>query len=430
MMGRRAGVARNITTTYVARLASILTLFVLFPAVARVVPASEYGVYLLTAGMASLFSVDLGMAGSATRYVSEAHVLGDDSRMRSVLAGSAVFFVGVGIFSSGALVVTIVFGWKDFHFTPEQASIGLVAGAAAVAQVALGSIAANERAILTGLGRIDLANWILIAQAFTRFGATLVVLGVSREIIWVAVVDASAAVIGTFLFVIIRRMVLRTRFEFGRDFNWAVLRHMWGLSRDMLVMSLAATVILYAGGVVVGLTSSAVSVALFAAGQRIYQAAKEIPNSLTAPLLPIATANHLDGAGRNKWLYLDGTRFSLALVLASLPPVCVYMATLVEWWLGPNYSVAADVAMLLTASVILNCLHLVAVPVMGGQESLGWYSVLHGMWAVSALGLGFLFSSEFGAVGMALAVALPLVILEPLYVGRALRKTGGLGSSS
>lgn len=417
---------RNVATTYAARLANILALFILFPVIAREFPPSEYGVYLMTASMASMFATDLGMAGSATRYVSEARAKGDESRLRSVMASSAGFFFAIGLVCSLALALTLLIGWNGFEFSPSQEAIALATGTSALSQVVLGAVSANDRAILTGVGRIDLANAILFAQALVRFFGTLFALWAFDSIVWVAVIDAVSAGVGAVAFTLVRKRVMTTRLSLFRDFSWPVLHEMLALTRDLLVMSLAATVILYSGGLIVALTTSPIAVAMFAAGQRIYQVAKEVPNSLTAPLLPVATTNHVSQDGRNSALYVEGTKFAFTLVLAFFPPVMLYMGTLVEWWLGPSYAMAADVAVILVASVALNCMHLVAVPVLGGQGDLRAYAALHGVWAILAVTLGWWLSIDLGAVGMALGMTLPLIFLEPMYVRVALaRVTAG-----
>lgn len=415
--------ARNVVTTYVARFSNVLGLFFLFPLVSGVVSQPEYGVYLLSASLVSIFALDLGMAGSTTRFVSLAIESGDVGKLKSVMASSWVFFFAIGAAGACAVAGMAVIAWDEIAVTPELAEVAAVCTTSAALQVWLSSAFSPNRLSLAGAGRLDVANLLQIGQVGLRFGLTALVVVLGPHVGWVALADLVTVAVAGVISWLLRRTMVPSATTSMRRATRAQFAEMFGLTRDFLVLNLAALVVLQSGNLIVALALAPASVAVFAAAQRIYQVARELTNSLTAALLPAATANH--AANRvlaNASLYVSGTKYSNVLLAATLPPVVVFMHEFVTAWVGESYVVAAAPAMVLVGSMFINNQHLVAVPILGGQGNLRVYSMLHATWAASAIILGFILVDAFGVIGMAVAIAVPLVVLEPFYVAVALRR--------
>lgn len=421
-----SGLLRNVVTTYIARLANVVGLFVLFPVVARSVPTAEYGVYLLTATLAGMFTLDLGMSGSTTRYVSAAWSTRDASSLKSTMATSYAFFGLASLAGAIGVVLTLMFSWPGLGLNDDFAQAAIICAGSAVLQVIIGCFTTPHRLALIGVGRLDLANGVQLIQLVLRIGGTFaVILGGYTDVAVIALVDLAALAAGCALSWLVRRKLYPETNTSLRAARWPQFREMFALTRDFLVINVAAILILQSGNVIVGLILGASAVAIYGAGQRVYQVARELTNSLTAALLPVATSNHLsEEASANGRLYLQGTRYSNALIFGVLPPILFFMPTLVTAWLGESYSAAAIPAVILVASMFFNNQHLVAVPVLGGQGSLRTYSVLHFLWASSAVVLGVTLTSQLGVAGMAVAISAPIVLLEPFYIITATRRTG------
>jgi len=421
-----SGLLRNVVTTYIARLANVIGLFVLFPVVARSVPTAEYGVYLLTATLAGMFTLDLGMSGSTTRYVSAAWNTRDTAKLKTTMATSYAFFGLASLAGAVGVVLTLVISWPGLGLTENFAQAAIICAISAVLQVIIGCFTTPHRLALIGVGRLDLANGVQLVQLVLRIGVTFaVVLGGYADVAFIAAVDLAALSAGCLLCWLVRRHLYPETNTSLRDARWPQFREMFALTRDFLVINVAAILILQSGNVIVGLVLGATAVAIYGAGQRVYQVARELTNSLTAALLPVATSNHLsEELSANGKLYLQGTRYSNALIFGVLPPILFFMPTLVTAWLGENYAAASTPAVILVASMFFNNQHLVAVPVLGGQGSLRTYSVLHFLWASSALALGITLTGQLGVAGMAIAISAPIVLLEPFYIVTATRRTG------
>ncbi len=413
----------NIVTTYVARLSNVLGLFVIFPLVARSVPQGQFGLYVLTSSLAVFFTLDLGMAGATTTYVARAWELKDYIQLRRLAASSAVFFMLVGVAGAIIVALTVRIGWRSFTVPEGLAQAAVACTIFASLQVAVGSALSVNRHILAGIGRLDLANVTQIVQIVLRFSLTITVLSWGGGIVFVSLVDFSAVLLAGLFCWVLRRMEAPVTVSPLSQFNFVTLRGMFRLTWDFLILSLAALVILQVGNVVVSLTLPMTAVAVYGSAVRLYQVTREITNSMTAALLPASSTNHARGDfNANRSIFINGTRLSNVLLLSFAVPIVVYCNPLMRTWMGAGYEAAVPAAQILVMSLVVNNLHLIAVPVLGGQGDLRTFARLHVAWAVSTIVLGFVLTPAMGIVGTAVAVAAPVVLLEPFYVMSALRR--------
>lgn len=418
---RRLGT--NIATTYVARFANIIAIFLLFAWVADSVGAEAYGVYLLTASLAALLSMDLGMAGATTRYIAVAVAESDDVQVQRVTAASTVFFLGVGVVAAAATVAIVAVGWSSFAI-PEALRLAAVQTTAlAAAQAFSASALSVNRHVLAGAGRLDAANFTQLGQIVIRVILTLAVLAVGGGIVAVAAVDLTVVIAAGLTSWVLRRKMLPASRSTIFNSSRATFRELLGLSIDFLIMSIASLLILQTGNLIVGLFLPIAAVTMFSAGFRVYQAARELTNSLTSAMLPYATALHTRREhDANQRLYLIGTRYANLVVLTACIPLIVFAPLVMELWLGPGFDEAAVVTQVLLGSLLVNTQHLVAVPILAAQGRIRGFSMLHGVWSISCLILGVLLTPVLGVVGMALAIAVPVVVLEPAYLWVLIRR--------
>lgn len=416
-------VGRSIATSYIVRFANIIVVFLLFPLVSHAVGTTAYGVYLLTTSVATMFQMDLGMASATVRYVASAKARGDAWELKRVIASSTVFFLclsGVVVLVT-ALVFTL--GWNSFTIDPKYRESAFLLVVLVIIQAAISTSVSVQRQILTGLGRLDLANVVQIAQIGFRLVATAIVIVAGGDIVAVGILDTVGCVVGSAAIWMLRRAVFPSANVRLRNASWPVFKSMLRLSIDVLILGTAAVLILQSGNLVVSLVLPVAAVAVFGAGFKVFQLCRELTNSLTAALLPLATRLHVTGlTGKNRQMFLVGTKYANAVVLLVTLPVIVFAHPLMEVWLGRELAAGYIVAQVLVLSFLANNNHLVAVPVLTGQGKVRGYAILHVIWASCSIVGGFLLTSAFGVAGMAIAIAVPVILMEPIYIGIALKR--------
>lgn len=415
--------ALNIASTYAARFANIIAIFLLFAWVEGAVGSDAYGVYLLTASIAALLSMDLGLAGATTRYVAIAAEAGHSLEIRRITGASSLFFLLVGLLALAATVGVVALGWAGFDIPVDLRQAAVATTVLAAAQAFAASALSVNRHVLAGIGRLDVANLVQIGQIVVRILLTLAALALGEGIIVVAAIDLAVVLLGGGAGWMLRRRFCPDSKASLIRVHRPTMRQLLGLGTDLLVISVAGLIILQTGNLVVSLFLPIAAVTVFSAGFRLYQAARELTNSFTSALLPFASRQYAAGehAG-NAELYLTGTRLASLVVIAACLPLAAFAPLVVSVWLGPGFESAAVVAQILLVSLIVNTQHLVAVPILTAQGGIRPFAVLHGVWAAACVGLGVLLTPWLGVAGMALAIAVPVVLLEPAYLWILLRR--------
>jgi len=415
----------GILTTYLARFASLISYVVLLPVVLNAVGPDAYGVYAMTVALGAMFQQDLGMGGATTRFVAVSVPAKDFTRIRDVAVASVAFYVATAIVMSAATALAFSIAIPSMNgATAESVKLGYVLGALGVANVFLVLVLSSNRQLLVGIGRLSDVNLLLIGQALLRIALTWIVIASGWGVVAVAVVDVSVTLLlGLAAFVLRRLRLPQVRLS-PRAFRLGVLKELFSMSYQLMIIGLASALIMQAGSVISVLTVSAAAGAAFAAGNRAYQIVKEVTNSLSLAVLPAASMRYSQfGVARNAGLYVRGTMLANMLMLLALVPALVFMDVLMRAWVGGVVAVAAAaVAQILVASMMFNNNHLLALPVLTAQGAVGAFAVLHTIWAASAVVLSMVLGSSWGVAGVAAGIAIPIVILEGFYVRETLNR--------
>lgn len=414
---------RNIVTTYLARFAGMLATFLLLPIVSKAVGVETYGVYALVIALAVVFQQDLGMDNATTRFVAFGNAKDDMNRVRDVASASQAFYIILATAMSVAAALVFFMFWRSFNIPASLQLDGRVLAVIAVATIAAALGFAVYRQLLIGMGRLDLVNMVQIAQAVVRVAATCVVLQLGLGIIAVALVDFSVVILAGISTLILRNALFPDTKSSPLRARWPVFKEIFNVSFDLLILSVAAVAIMQAGSIVTSLVISVTAVAIYSVAQRTYTLAKEVTNSLSLAVLPAASSREAtDGPAANARLYISGTQLANMLMIMVAAPLIVFMPTWLTAWVGHRLASAALAAQILVLSLVANNNHLLAIPILTAKGHIRPYAIMHGVWAFAGIVLSYAFGALWGVAGVALGIALPIVLLEPVYVWVVLRQ--------
>lgn len=408
----------GVVSTYVVRATSVGTLVILFPLVARTGGMALFGAYLLFTSISVLLQADLGLGTTTVTRLAKAFQTSSTPDADRLATAAVAMFAVMGAVAGTLFALFTLAAWPALDIPPASRSsaawIALFAGVQCVITLA----GAANRHILTAADRLDVANWIQVAAAAARVIGTLAVLQAGAGIVWVACIDTVAvAGIAAGTWACRRRLtgvrIARTSYQPGVVAS--LLR--WNL--PVLAMSLAGLVLLQSANMLVSVTAGVAAVAVFTAGFRVYQLCKEATGALVLALLPHAARIAGDTAQVRR-LFLRATAWANALLCAAALPVLVLGGELVGAWAGPDLAEGGDVAVWLVVGLLAGNNHLVALPILTAMDRLGLFAWLHMVWAAAALAGGYVLGSLFGPVGVAAAITVPAILLEPLYLRHAL----------
>jgi len=415
---------RNVLTNYIARFATIFGLFLLFPFVAHHVGLSVYGIYLLITSLTTFFTLDFGMGTATIRYVAAAWSADDRPELSRIISSSLAFFICLASALALLFGLAMVLAWPSMHIPAHERSTAVqlfvVVG---VSQVLIAIPLGVFNQVLIGIGRLDVMNALQLVQLALRVIATVGLLSLGYGIVAVAVSEGVLAVgLGIAAWIVSKRQMVNVPVNVVRA-RWRIVRKMAPFSLQLFVISAAALVILQADSLIISLFLPIAAVTLYAAAYRVYQVTREVTNALTLALVPAATTRHVrDQHTRLQELFLRATRYSNVLVLLLVVPGLLFAGIVLEAWGGPSFRAGAEVMQILLFSQLFNNNHLVAISILTGQGNVKSYARYHAVWAVTNIVLSVILIQSIGLRGVALGTAIPIVLLEPLYIATALKQ--------
>ena len=414
------GESRRLATGSLAQQASQLTglmaMLAIITVLARRLSLAELGVYgLLTSLVGYLLIVQNAAGGAAVRKIAASR---DSAEAGRAFSSAAACYAG-----AGAVTALLLVG-AGFALDP---ALGLDAELAA--EVRRGALLL---ALVTAVGwpltiyRDALrAEGLLVRVALTEIVSLLAYAGLVLGLALggaslAAVIGASGAIpllagIGCLLSARGRGYRLRASSVTRDD-----VRELLGLAGYLSLTEAAAAGIYAADRLILGVFSSAATVALFEGPVRAHNLVRALNSAITVTVLPAATRYHAAGDERRlRELLVRGVRYTLAMVV---PPVVVGMVLagpLLEVWLGERFREGATAMAILMAHWLLNgCSGLLAALLVatGRARELARYALLL---AGANVVLALCLAPGLGLEGVAIATTVPYVLLFPLLLRRA-----------
>jgi O-antigen/teichoic acid export membrane protein len=397
---------------------TLLTGIILLPIVLLSIGAGTYGVWLFLVSVASyLNNADLGVGTAIIHFGSRLRG-GDSQHSMSRLASAALVWtalIGVVIVPAFALVsLAYVDGVASAVglSTPEVTQV-VVIGSVAMCTLILRPYSA----ILLGSGQFILERKIQMTGQLVRIAGTLFACLLVPSLTSVATAETIALLVPGMLCMIAVYRKRLARLQINRDVG-KTLREMTSFSIRSLSVSLTGAVILQGGTVIVGLVGGPSQVAYYNAAFRVYAGVRYLNSWMVAPfqsaLSRVFAGSHEAGQRLLRSITF-GSFGAVALACGLLIPASPF---LVQVWLGnsvPVGEIALTISILLFG-LVLNSIHL---PLFMASDAVGRPGVflpVQLLWAASFVVLGFALGARFGIVGVALALSLPLLVVEPLYI--------------
>jgi O-antigen/teichoic acid export membrane protein len=191
--------------------------------------------------------------------------------------------------------------------------------------------------------------------------------------------------------------------------------------RSFIAQSSAATGVLSLRASLAPLLLGAVTTTTQVGLLRVAQAPQSAFQSLSAPArMVLLTEQTREWERGNQSAVLRGVRrYSVAAFLVSLvlvPPLFIYLPTLIRWIYDPAYGAAANAARVFTIAAAVQFIFgwTKSFPVTIGRP--GLRVVTHGVEAIVVLPLVVLLGAKWGATGAAAAVLVGMVVFAVMWV--------------
>jgi O-antigen/teichoic acid export membrane protein len=379
---------------------------------------ASYGVWLLLMNIWVLMALfDMGVFLAFVRFIADDFSADDRQSALATTANSLSLYSLLGLLVLALYFVLILTVDRLLNIPPELHEAARWALVPLGVTSALGLPSRTFEGILFAREKIYMLNWVRIAAAVLRVLLIVAFLDQGWGLMGIALGHSAATLVEymTINWFGWREMPYKGWLRLGWD--RPLMRRLVSYAGDIMFAVAAGKARLQAPSLMLGALSSAVAVAIFGVGLRLLNQAMDLVSAVVTSAQPrfssLESAHDYD-AWRAIFMrtsfytsYIAGY-LCLGILLLAKPFIHV--------WLGPDFAVSAEVAMILAIpfGLYMALYPCEAVLVsLRTQRSLGWLCL--GELAVLLL-TGWLSFSRWGALGAAWSLAASLVILRPWWL--------------
>lgn len=414
---RSIRVLKNVLTNYLRFGVAGVIGFLLTPVMVHLLGDRDYGLWVALFSLTGYFGLfDQGIRPSLVRYVSRDHARGDQAGLDRTLSSALALYAAVGLLT---LLAAVFIGatldrWLRIEpqALPAARQVVWIAGLS----LALGFPLGVFGAALSGLQRYDIANGIGILIGIVRALAFVGVLHVHGGIIGLAWASLAMNVLGHALsWVAVRRLLPALRCSLARV-DRAHLKLIGSYSGIAFVGALANSLTFQTDALVITAFLGAAFVTPFALAAGLVDNVRSLVYAATWVLAP--TASELETLGEKDKLQammIAGAKYSVLLSWPVLAGLIVFGGNLLHTWVGPRYvEPGATLLVLLSVPTLVALPQSTASSVLYGISRHKGQVVLSLLNALVGLGLALWWVRLYGLIGVALATAIPLVVIGGL----------------
>lgn len=393
----------------------------LLPLIFATIGTGPYGVWLLLTTLAVyLYQSDLGMGAATVRFLALKRDQSHADDRDAIVSTSFVWVAGMGLAATAPFAIV---GWLlaspllNGAGLSEQDGILLVLIASAL--VALLGLRAFPP-VLQGLGYWALERQLQTGGVLLRVAGIAAVCLLAPDVVFLAAVEVIAllsAPLATCLVVLFQRLGA-VRFSVIRR---SLFKELIGFSVKSFAVGATGSAILQVGTIAIGVTGGADQVSYYNAAFRVYTAVRQVIGWTVDPFLPGMTRAFKAGIGWKR--AAEGLLFStFGLAVLICVPLSLVSPLVLTAWLGSEIPIdqVSLSLQILCIGLMANATHLPATPIANAIGRPGYFLPLHLVWLAMTTALSFSLGAPFGVMGIALAVTAPLLVLEPLYIGRVM----------
>jgi O-antigen/teichoic acid export membrane protein len=373
--------------------------------------------------------VQIGVASSVNRYVATCRAAGDAAGMNRI-ASSAVFLLGI----SGLLVMGLTLGsslllpaWFGNRLGPnvnEAQWVVLFLGGVVCAQVS----SSGFSGILTGCHRWEVHNINRSGWHALTITSMIIALLLGRGLRTLAVIMLVGEVLSDVrLYLLAHRVCegLRVRLSLVRR---QTIRDLFVFGGKTLIPGISKMLLDQTTSMLVLASLGPVSLAVFSRPRSLVYQLDILVRKMAMTLVPVTSS--LQGTGDTagiRDLVIKSTRYAFYMAMPMVLVLVFFGGPVMRLWMGSSYADGL-VPGILAAGYLAVLVQLPALSVLAGLNAHGRAGVGRLVASLCSVGLNVLVLKHFhwGLVGTAVAVSLPLTILNAVDIPLLLCRRVGL----
>ncbi len=419
------GVPVNTVLTGTRTLVSGIAALALLPLLIDRIGSAPTGLFIFATTLTGYFNAaEYGFGVSVTKYVAEHRAKEDAEQLGSILRGSLILLLSVGVIAAAALTILGALGGEALF---EAASVSSQAAPALFVAAAIALLYWPSRigiAALRGLERYDLCALIEMASSVITF---CLIYAVSS---WTHAVPVLTALFGVPLVLegLCAGAVAWPRLGLRRGVGrWrgAHLRPALGFSMGLFLLGFSSTFVYESDRIVVATFVSASAIVVYELALRPHNAVRLVSGLIGSVLT--STSSRLvaqDRAKRLRELVLVGSLYEVVLTVPLVVLIFLLADPILEAWVGHGYGRYATYVRIFISYWAFGAYTgalTSAIFGIGRIRTFVWFTVGS---ATLTLGLSIGLTAAWGTVGVIWGTVIPFVLGLPIWMHYALRHVG------
>jgi O-antigen/teichoic acid export membrane protein len=389
------------------------------------------GVWDFAWSLVSYFSlVQAGIGSSVNRYVARYRAAGDLSAVNRIVSSAFCILSFAGLLVMGlsiavSLLLPRLFSTRLAEHMREAQLVVFFLGASICSQVTLGAF----NGVLTGCHRWKLQN-ITISGWYALTIAAMIIALLSGCGLWVL---AAITLVGQVFcdltkFVLARRVCegLRLRLSLVRR---RTIKNLFVFGAKTLIPSMSNLFMNQTINILIVAYLGPAMLALYARPRSLIRHLDILMRKMAMVLIPTTSSLQSTGDLHNiRGLLIKSVRYSFCIVLPIIVILVAFGGPIIRFWMGPSYGNNLIPA-ILAAGFLAALAQTPILTILAGMNAHGRAGI--GLFIASLFSVGLTVLTvgyfEWGLIGAAVGITLPLTILNVLYLPRLVCGKVGLG---
>ena len=418
---------KNILFSSNAFIIRIILNFLFIPYITSTFGSSRYGIWVIIFQTVSYFTLfDFGINSALTRYVSKAFAKKDFQSVNKTLATSNLVY-----FIIGTIVGLLVYLFAEFYFHIFNITSPELLAEGKTALILLGLFLSFQFYMMAfgnshgAFQRLDISKNLLALEEICRIGIMAILLYMGYGLIALALTILGTTILRSLAGIYwLKKIHPEIKFSFTFDSQSA--KQLFGYSKITFFISLCWLILYGSDSFILGLLSTTAAAGVYAPGAQLMLYIRNIINVIGVPLIPaISHLESQESFERIQIIYMKGIKYISYLSFALTTSVLFFAQPFVELWLDSQFAETTDVMKILALGTAFFLPQIIGNSILFGCEQHKIILKVVIVETIMKLILVIFLVPLFGIVGMAIANAVPQIILYttmyPYLIGKVLK---------
>jgi O-antigen/teichoic acid export membrane protein len=406
-------VAWNVSSRYVAIIVDTVVGLVMLPFNVAHLGSTSYGLWILAASITSHFSIlDLGYGGSLIKFIAQYRAHRSVQALNEIASTLFFVFAAAGTVAYVGAVIAAFNVNLLFKVTPDQAETAKWIVMLVALPLALNFPFSVYGGIVGGFQRYHVNSGVSIATTVAVAATNVAVLSAGYGLLPMVAATTSIRVASYLVYRMNAHRIfpaLKIRLALFRRER---LRELTSFSVYSALIDWGNRLNYSLDQMVVGAFLGPAFVAVWAVADRIISGTQLLTNQLNGVLFPVVVdSDAMQHKERLQRVLLEGTRFSLAMVMPVAATLLALGDAFIYAWVGhnsPSLMGSVAVVQILAVAVALRVGNATGTTILKGagqHRMLAWTNILTG---VANVALSILLVRWYGLKGVAVGTLLPI----------------------